>query len=91
MADCTFQKRPEDVVDYNVDWSQWLETGDTIQTSTWIVETGITQDSESETASVATIWVSGGIEGRTYRLINEIVTTPGARTKRQPIIVEVIR
>ena len=87
---CIFKKRAAAVLDYNVDWTDWLESGDTIQTSVWTVEPGITQDSESETGQVATIWLSGGMAGRSYRVTNQIVTTAG-RTNDQPMIIEVLR
>ena len=36
-------KDPDAVLDYGFDWSAWLEAGDTIVTSEWIVPEGITK------------------------------------------------
>jgi len=71
-------KDPAAVLDYIVDWTTWLD-GDTIATSTWTVQTGITKDSDTNTTTGATIWLSGGVDGTTYELVNQI-TTAGLRT-----------
>lgn len=72
-------KDPDDVVDYSVDWTDWL-AGDTIATSVWVVPTGITKDSDTNDTTSATIWLSGGTEGDDYQLTNRITTAAG-RTK----------
>lgn len=75
-------KDPDEVKDYSVDWEARLDEGDTILTSTWIVPDGITKDSDSNTTTTATIWLSGGTLGTTYSLVNRI-TTAGGRTLDQ--------
>jgi hypothetical protein len=81
MADnpiATFEKDPNAVLDYVIDWGdEWLEAGDEISTSTWTVPTGITKDSDDKTATITTIWLSGGTDGVTYDIVNRIVTTGG--------------
>lgn len=81
-------KDPNAVTDFQIDWTDWLN-GDTISTSTWTVETGITQDSESETTAITTIWLSGGTAGVTYTVTNRIVTAAG-RTDDRSIAVRVV-
>lgn len=76
-------KDPDEVLDYQVDWSARLGT-DTIATSTWIVPAGITKDSDDHTATTATIWLSSGVLGATYEIQNRI-TTVGLRTMDQTI------
>lgn len=73
------------VLDYERDWSTWLGE-DTISTSTWIVPGGITVNNESHTPTAATIWLSGGTEGRDYELINR-VTTAGGRTEEARVLI----
>lgn len=80
------EKDPDAVLDYAIDWSEWLATGETINTSTWTTPAGITEDSESETGTVATIWLSGGTAGEDYEAENEIVTTD-ARTDNRTILI----
>ena len=78
----TVLKDPNAVLDYAIDWSAWLAASETISTSTWTVPTGITQDSESETTTVATIWLSGGTAGVTYTVTNRIQTNQGRTDDR---------
>jgi hypothetical protein len=72
------EKDPDAVLDYTLDWGAtgdpWL-SGDTIATATWTLDAGLTKVSESATATAATIWLSGGIAGSTYRVSCRIVTT----------------
>lgn len=75
----TFAKDPADVLDYTVDWSAWLAVGETISTSAFTVASGITLDSESNTTTTATAWISGGTAGTTYTITSQI-TTSAART-----------
>lgn len=82
-------KDPDEVLDYVIDWSDELTAvSDTITTSTWIVPLGITNDDETTTSTAATIWLSGGTDGTTYKLINRIVTA-GDRTYESAIGVRV--
>lgn len=88
-------KDPNDVLDYGIDWLGTADDqgflyglSDTISTSTWIVPTGITKDSDSNTTTATTIWLSGGMAGTSYTLINRIVTV-GGRTKDQSIKIKV--
>ena len=69
-------KSSGEVLDFQHDLSAELGT-DTISTSAWVVDTGLTVDSNSRTDTVATIWVSGGTNGQTYGLINTAVTVAG--------------
>jgi hypothetical protein len=81
------QKDPSDVIDYVIDWSGVLGA-DTISTSTWSIPAGITQNSESETTTTATIWLSGGTSGTDYPIVNTIVTA-GGRTWSRTFVVPV--
>lgn len=80
-------KDPNAILDYRFDWSDWLNS-DTIATSTWIAPDGITVQSESETTTAATVWLSGGTLSRSYELVNRIVTA-GGRTEDRTLIVHI--
>ena len=84
----TYNKDPTEVLDYTIDWEALLD-GDTISTSEWAAETGITKDSDSKTDTLAIIWVSGGSAEKQYTLTNTIVTA-GARTRVRSIAINVI-
>lgn len=75
-------KDPDAVLDYKIDWSDWMSTGDAIDTSTWTVPAGIAKDSDLSTDDTTTIWLSGGTTGETYSLINHIVTDDGREDDR---------
>ena len=76
------QKDPNAVLDYQVDWSAWLGLNETIVTSSWTTQLGITNDSTSHAGSVATIWLSGGTLGKEYLVSNRIVTSAGRQEVR---------
>lgn len=84
----TYIKDPDATLDFGVDWEDWLASGETISSSSWTVESGITKDSDSFTDTVATAWLSGGTAGTTYTLTNEI-TTSSSRTDNRTILVRV--
>jgi hypothetical protein len=74
----TSPKDPNEVKDYEIDWSDLLDT-DTISTTTWLMPTGVTKNSDTNTTTTTTIWLSSGTAGTTYSLTNRI-TTAGGRT-----------
>jgi hypothetical protein len=90
MAYPSFDKDPHEVLDYQIDWSEWLDgdTPDTIDTSTWHVPDGITMDTDANTTTTATIWLSGGTAGEVYTVTNHI-TTAGGRTGERSINIKV--
>ena len=84
-----FTKDPQAVLDYAIDWTKWLdEVGDTIETSTWIVPTGLTKVTETNTSNLATVWLSGGTVGENYTVTNRI-TTVGGRADDRSITIHV--
>ena len=84
-----FTKDPQAVLDYTVDWTKWLdEVGDAIETSVWIVPTGLTKVTETNTSKLATVWLSGGTVGTNDTVTNRI-TTVGGRTDDRSITIRV--
>jgi hypothetical protein len=83
-------KDPDAVLDYQIDWSDWLADGESITDSEWIV-TGATIDSEESTATVSTAWLSGGVVGTMISLTNRITTdnTP-ARVDDRTLTIKVV-
>lgn len=78
----SYVKDPDAVLDWEIDWSAWLDTGETIVTSTWIVPDGLTQDSDSSTGTTATVWLAGGTVGTRYTVTNRITTSAGRTDDR---------
>ena len=82
-----WDKDPQAVKDYTLDWSVWLGT-DTITSSVWDVPAGLVKDSHGNTNTLATVWLSSGVPGKTYLVSNKIVTA-GGRTDVRTIEVQV--
>lgn len=70
-------KDPDATLDYTLDWSTWLGA-DTIASVAWTLPSGITLETQSNTTTTATAWISGGSAGVTYRVTCRI-TTAGSR------------
>ncbi|OYN81786.1 hypothetical protein [Mycolicibacterium sphagni] len=74
-------KDPNARLDFGVDWGGALLGGDVIVSSTWIIsETNdgiLVIDDDSFTATRATVWLTGGAVGFTYKVTNRIVTAAG--------------
>lgn len=79
-----FVKDPAAVLDYKFDWSDWLESGETISTRTVTAESGITVDSSSitDTNTSVTVWLSGGTAGVNYDVTCRIVTSASRTDER---------
>lgn len=73
-------KDPDAVLDYQFDWTTWLN-GDTISSYTVTVD-GVTLDSDSNTTTAVTAWVSGGTAGAVATVACEIVTAGGRTDER---------
>jgi hypothetical protein len=80
-------KDPNDVDSFGINWATRLD-GDLISTSDWIVPTGLTEDSASNTTTTTTIWLSSGTDGDDYEITNRITTT-GGRTLDQTVKLKV--
>lgn len=83
-----FDKHTTAVLDYVIDWTNWL-AGDVIVSSIWVVEAGLTQVSDSNTTSTATVWLSGGTDQTEYEVINTVITGYG-RTESQCLTINVV-
>lgn len=83
-----FSQGVYEVLDYPVDWSDWVPTGDAIVSSSWQVVatwppeteglTTLTITDGGYTSTTSTVWVSDGDAGCRYQLLN-LVTTRGGR------------
>lgn len=69
-------KDPDAVVNFTIDWAKVLGT-DTITTSTFTPDSGLTKDAASKTDSTSTVKLSGGTLGEDYDVLNRIVTAGG--------------
>jgi hypothetical protein len=79
-------KSPGASLDYGVRWLPWLESGDTIVSSSWTIPIGLSKESESFTDSDTVIWLSGGVDDTDYVVTNNIVTSDGRKDERTIIL-----
>lgn len=77
-----YLKSPTANLDYGVDWSPWLATGETISTSTWTIQTGLTSSNPANTNTLAIVWLAGGAPGVNYTAQNQITTSQGRTDAR---------
>lgn len=88
----TFSKTSSGVLDYSLDWSSWLVSGETLTCSIWTVDAGLTAASTTTTTSISTVWLSQGTVGETYEAKNTIWTnsTPTQRKTERTIKIKII-
>lgn len=72
-----FTKDPDAVLDYTLSFTDWLPGGDTVINSVVTPDAGITATSSSFTTTTSTVWLSGGTDGTTYKVIVHVTTAAG--------------
>lgn len=87
MLGCKKQK-PDERLDYDIDFSRWLTDDDTITDATAQADDGITVDHVQVFGQIVKVWVSGGQVGKTYE-IRIIATTSEARVKEESMFIRV--
>lgn len=97
MAAADFTKDPDSVLDYQIDWSSWLDTDNSeeIASSDWTVPTGLTEGTgdyiSSNTTTTTKIWLSGGTAGTNYDVVNSIVTNSSPAREADRTITIMVR
>ena len=84
-----FNKQPVEIIDYDIDYSEWLTAGDNVQAaSVEVVPVGLMVESTFINAPRVKIWVSGGTTGTAYKL-TVTATTADGRVKQDEFKVKV--
>lgn len=87
-----YKKDPNATLDYSFDWGPYLTPlGDTITSVEWILSAGLTKVSQSNTATTATAFISGGVLEETETLTCRITTAGGRIDDRTIELVMVSR
>lgn len=82
------EKDPYAVLDYSLDWTNWMPAGETINTVTVTAETitgdsaPLAIDSTTNTDYVVTAFISGGTAGNIYNIEYKIVTDNSKQDSR---------
>lgn len=75
------------LLDYTQDWSGFLTSGDGIANSTWAADSAdITLRDAAVAGGTTTIWVTGGVGGKVYRISNTVTTIQGRRDVRYFVV-----
>lgn len=79
MASWPIPKDPDAVLDYQFDWSRYLQSGETIVTSTFIPVGSLTLElfNESVDGAFTTFWARGGETGDVAKITNRVTTSQG--------------
>lgn len=86
----TFIKDPDAIIDFVWDWTLWLQSNETISSSTFFITgAGLTTPSNSFTTVKTAVFLAAGTIGTTYTVTNRIVTNQG-RTDERSIYVKPI-
>lgn len=90
-------KDPNETLDYSLDWSRFLRTGETISSSVWFItnssgevvsfDSGDTIDSltnviNTNSTSITTINLSGGNSNTLYKLVCRVTLSTGFVAER---------
>jgi hypothetical protein len=82
---------PHATLDYAFDWTEWLQTNETINSYVLTVDAGITKESDTENAGIVTVWLSSGTLGTTYNIACRITSSLGRTDERTVEIIMVDR
>lgn len=87
-----YLKVPQASLFYQLDWSDWLKSGDTIVSSVWVVPTGITNVTSlvEPGNKITSIKLTGGTVGEAYIITNRITTALSAEVEERSFIIRVI-
>lgn len=86
-------KRAADVKDWTLDFTDFLETGETIADATAVASTGLTVTATNivATDTGVQIWLSGGTAGETYTITVTVTTdaSPIARVEERILTMDI--
>lgn len=85
-----FEKQPADVLDYDFDYSDWLDDrADSIATATVVADrAGISVTNVAHAFGVVKAYVAGGTNGQSYKLTCTVITA-GGRTKQAEMTIKI--
>lgn len=82
-------KGAADILIYTIDWSSWLNAGDTINSSSWTVPAGMTDVTDSKTTTTTVVKISGGTVGSSYTITNTVTTSVSGETRTETFVLRV--
>ena len=76
------QQDKDSLLDYSLNWSDWLAVGDSIVSSVWSAAAGITVSSATISGALTTTYVQGGEPGVWYVITNTVTSAQGRVDQR---------
>lgn len=75
----TFNKQPQEILDYDIDYSEFLPESDTIVDHVTSADEGLTVLSSAtiDAGKGVKVWVGGGVTGNTYKVQVRAVSGDG--------------
>lgn len=88
-------KDPDAMLDYSIDWGAEYLGDDLLTQSSWTVvpdepADGVTIAGSQFDSATSVVKAAGGVPGRIYRLVNQVITASG-RTDSRSIVLRVER
>jgi hypothetical protein len=79
----SYIKQPVDIIDYDIDYSEWLPSDDSISSATFNISGSedLSVSSFSINGQVVKVFLAGGVDGESCKIEVTIVTAAG-RTKQ---------
>ncbi|MPZ36685.1 MAG: hypothetical protein GEU95_01260 [Rhizobiales bacterium] len=72
------QKRPDDRLDFDVDFARWMTEGDAIASADAEISAGgVSIDGTDFTDTAVKVWLIGGVDGETVHVTVEVTTVQG--------------
>lgn len=85
-----FAKDPSSNVDFSIDWSEWLSSGETVSAAVWSVQPqelgGPTLSADQNSGTVTSVFAAGGTLGNRYRLTCSATSSEGRIADRSLIL-----
>jgi hypothetical protein len=69
-------KDPDEIKSFTLNWAADL-SGITISSDAWTLDSGITKDSDANDTTTATVTISGGTLGKTYKVACAVTCSNG--------------
>lgn len=77
---------PQATLVYGIEWEDWLADGDSLATSTWTADEGITLGFDELDGTQTRVIVSGGTNKSNYRITNHVVSALGLEDDRSILL-----
>jgi hypothetical protein len=73
-------------LNYSFDWNAWLDSGETVVVSNWASDSiDIVLTLQQNSAGVCSVYATGGVDGKVYKITNYITTSVNAKKDSRTI------